>query len=87
MADSTWEGPATGAGDEPVRDIEAIIKASNFINHGTTMLGGSFADCTCAKTPCGGVAGGSEQPDCPIHSLRPAQTWHWAAECPGAGGR
>lgn len=65
------------------RDIAAIGRASNWVKHGTTFLGGSFAECHCPKQPCGGVADSQERPDCPEHRATPAQLWHWAAECPG----
>jgi hypothetical protein len=66
------------------RDVQAIIEASGYLRHGTTMLGGSFTTCTCPKTPCGGVADDAEHDDCPEHRKNPAQIWHWAAECPQA---
>ncbi|GHH25991.1 bifunctional DNA primase/polymerase [Streptomyces rubradiris] len=65
------------------RDVQAVIAASGYARHGTTMLGGSFRSCTCPKTRCGGVAGGTERDGCPEHRRSPAQLWHWAAECPG----
>ena len=67
------------------RDVQAIIEASNYVRHGTTMLGGSFATCTCPKAPCGGVTESAESNDCPEHRRNPAQLWHWAAECPHLG--
>ncbi|MFH8813107.1 hypothetical protein ACH4GZ_38910 [Streptomyces hygroscopicus] len=66
------------------RDVEAISKASNYVRHGTTFLGGSFAACPCPKQACGGVAEDDQDRYCPEHSKDPAQVWHWAAECPGA---
>lgn len=69
-----------------MRDVEAVIRASNYVRHGTTFLGGSFTACLCPKEPCGGVACGSEREGCPEHRRNPAQLWHWAAECPGAAG-
>ncbi|RMI39727.1 hypothetical protein [Streptomyces triticirhizae] len=64
-------------------DIEAVIAASGGVQHGTTFWGGSWATCTCPKTPCGGVAGGAERDDCPDHGRgrTPTQLWHWAAQC------
>ncbi|MDX3232909.1 hypothetical protein [Streptomyces sp. ME19-01-6] len=67
----------------PKRDVEAVIKASNWVRHGTNHWGGSFTTCTCPKSPCGGVADDDELDDCPEHSQNPNQLWHWAAECPG----
>jgi hypothetical protein len=64
------------------RDVQAVIEASGYMRHGTTVLGGSFATCTCPKTRCGGVADGAERSDCPEHRQNPAQLWHWDAECP-----
>lgn len=64
-------------------DIDAIIRASNYVQHGTTALGGSFITCICPKQPCGGVSGDEERDDCPEHARTPAQLWHWAASCPG----
>jgi hypothetical protein len=66
------------------RDIDAIIKASGYEQHGTTFQGGMFAECTCPKAPCGGVASAAEREDCLHHRKTPTQLWHWAAECPGA---
>lgn len=68
------------------RDVEAIARASGYEKHGTTLLGGSFAACTCPKELCGGVSESKERPYCPEHRRTPAQRWHWAAECPGVGG-
>jgi hypothetical protein len=68
-----------------IRDVEAIARASNYVRHGTTLLGGSFTACICPKQACGGVSGDQEWADCPEHRRAPAQPWHWAAECPGAG--
>lgn len=65
------------------RDVEAVIRASNYVRHGTSHLGGSFPTCACPKMPCGGVAADDERGDCPEHSRNPGQLWHWAAECPG----
>lgn len=66
------------------RNVEAIAHASNYQKHGTTILGGSFDDCSCPKQPCGGVAEDDQDRCCPEHSLELVQRWHWAAECPGA---
>lgn len=68
----------------PERDVEAIAAASNYEKHGTTFLGGSFRDCCCPKSPCGGVASSAELAGCPEHRNLPVQLWHWAAECPGS---
>lgn len=65
-----------------VRDVQAVIEASRYVRHGTTLLGGSFATCTCPKARCGGVAAGTERADCPEHQRAPVQRWHWDAECP-----
>jgi hypothetical protein len=65
------------------RDVEAVIAASNYIQHGTNYYGRSFKDCICPKSPCGGVATNEERPDCPEHQLNPNQRLHWASECPG----
>jgi hypothetical protein len=67
-----------------VRDVDAVITASGYIQHGWPHVGRSFADCTCPRVGCGGVAGGSEREDCPSHQVLPAQRWHWAADCPQA---
>jgi hypothetical protein len=64
------------------RDVEAVARASGYVRHGTTFLGGSFTTCTCPKAACGGVAEDGQRPDCPEHRREPAQLWHWAAECP-----
>jgi hypothetical protein len=64
------------------RDVQAIARASNFEQHGTTFMGGMFATCICPRTACGGVASDTERYDCPHHRKEPAQLWHWAAECP-----
>lgn len=64
------------------RNVQAVVEASGYMRHGTTMLGGSFATCTCPKTRCGGVDEGTERDECPEHRWPPAQLWHWAAECP-----
>jgi hypothetical protein len=66
------------------RDVEAIARASGYVKHGTTDLGGSFPECTCPKQACGGVACDDQRPSCPEHRRDPVQRWHWAAECPGA---
>lgn len=68
------------------QDVEAVGQASNYVRHGTTFLGGSFAACFCPKQACGGVAEGEQDPYCPEHSREPTQRWHWAAECPSAAG-
>lgn len=65
------------------RDVYSIIRASNYVRHGTTTLGGSFSTCSCPKQACGGVAEADQHQHCPDHSKDPAQSWHWAAECPG----
>jgi bifunctional DNA primase/polymerase-like protein len=65
-----------------VRDVQAIIDASAHALHGWPHVGRSFTDCTCPRTRCGGVAGGTERDDCPSHRVNPAQRWHWAADCP-----
>lgn len=66
------------------RNVEAIARISGYERHGTTDLGGSFADCLCPKQRCGGVTEGDQGlVDCPEHRREPAQLWHWAAECPG----
>lgn len=70
----------------PARDVAAIALASGYEKHGTTVLGGSFVACICAKKPCGGVSENQEHADCPEHRRTPAQRWHWASECPGAAG-
>lgn len=68
----------------PTRDIQAVMEASDYIQHGCfTMFGGSRSACICPKAPCGGVAGGTENYDCPEHEINPAQYSHWASECPG----
>lgn len=69
-----------------VRDVEAIARASGYVRHGTTFLGGSFVGCLCPKQLCGGVSCDEERPDCPEHRRTPVQLWHWAAECPGTAG-
>ncbi|WP_030186311.1 hypothetical protein [Streptomyces capuensis] len=66
----------------PERDVEAVIKASNYVQHGTNHWGDSFPECICPKQPCGGVSGDDELDACPEHSRTPNQLWHWAAECP-----
>ena len=73
-------GPAA-----PARDVAAVIEASRYVRHGTTMMGGAFTACRCPKEPCGGVAPNAQTPDCPEHGhgRAPAQRWHWASECPG----
>lgn len=63
-------------------DIYAIIRASNYVQHGTTDFGGSFITCICPKQACGGVSSEEERDDCPEHSRTPVQRWHWAAVCP-----
>lgn len=69
---------------EGARDVQAIMDASEYVRHGcVTSLGGSRSSCICPRTPCGGVAIGTELADCPEHSLTPTQMLHWAAECPG----
>lgn len=68
------------------RNVEAIARASGYVKHGTTFLGGSFAACTCPKEPCGGVSDDRQRPYCPEHRQEPVQLWHWAAECPGRSG-
>jgi len=67
------------------RDVEAIARASGYVQHGTTFLGGSFASCICPKEVCGGVSGERQRDECPEHRREPAQVWHWGAECPGIG--
>lgn len=68
------------------RNVEAIARASGYVKHGTTFLGGSFVGCTCPKEGCGGVSAERERRDCPEHRRIPAQLWHWATECPGTDG-
>lgn len=68
----------------PGRDIQAIMEASDYVQHGTfTMHGGSRSACICPKVPCGGVANDTEADGCPEHDLTPLRYQHWAAECPG----
>lgn len=64
-------------------DRQAVARASNYVNHGTTFFGGMVASCICPRQPCGGVSSAEEDPDCPHHRDTPCQLWHWAAECPG----
>ncbi|MFD0555411.1 hypothetical protein ACFQ0X_44135 [Streptomyces rectiviolaceus] len=66
------------------RDVEAIARASHYVKHGTTHLGGTFKTCICPRQPCGGVSGDDERDDCPDHRRTPNQLWHWATECPGS---
>ena len=68
------------------RNVEDVARASSYRKHGTTLLGGSFAACSCPKAPCGGVDEDAERSDCPEHRRAPVQLWHWAAECPGTAG-
>ncbi|WP_228181333.1 hypothetical protein [Streptomyces anulatus] len=69
---------------EPTRDIQAVMEASDFVRHGCcTKFGYSHPDCICPKAPCGGVAFGDEDYDCPEHERNPLQYLHWASECPG----
>ncbi|MFB7592337.1 bifunctional DNA primase/polymerase [Streptomyces sp. NPDC056169] len=64
------------------RDVQAIIKASEYERHGRPYGGSAFPGCTCPKASCGAVAADSERDDCPEHRRTPAQLWHWSAECP-----
>ena len=41
---------------DSIRNVEEIARASGYVKHGTTFLGGSFAACICPKQPCGGVS-------------------------------
>lgn len=77
--------PRMGNMDNEPRDLQAIMEASNYIRHGClTRHGLSRSVCICPKAPCGGVAAGDEDCDCPEHGMRnPLQYLHWAAECPG----
>ncbi|WP_326680859.1 hypothetical protein [Streptomyces sp. NBC_01237] len=60
------------------------MEASDYVRHGgLTRNGHSYPVCVCPKAACGGVAAGTEDADCPEHSLTPTQALHWAAECPG----
>ncbi|WP_329203902.1 bifunctional DNA primase/polymerase [Streptomyces sp. NBC_01435] len=66
-----------------VRDVQAVIEASDYVRHGgVTRQGGSYSTCICPAAWCGAVASGNERDDCPEHSLNPVQYWHWSAECP-----
>lgn len=66
-----------------IRDVQAVIEASDYVRHGgVTRHGGSYSACICPKVACGAVASGGERNDCPEHNLNPAQYWHWSAECP-----
>ncbi|MFH9610441.1 hypothetical protein [Streptomyces sp. NPDC017448] len=72
-------------GPTPTRDIQAVMEASAYVQHGCfTAFGGSRSTCICPKAPCGGVAYDTEDYDCPEHGMRdPLQYLHWASECPG----
>ncbi|WP_098892258.1 hypothetical protein [Streptomyces sp. or3] len=70
---------------EPGRALQAVMEASAYVRHGcSTMFGGSLPDCICPKAPCGGVAAGDEDYDCPEHGMYDRREYlHWASECPG----
>jgi hypothetical protein len=73
-------------GTGPARDTSAVAKASGYVRHGQTAVGGSFTSCRCPKETCGGVAPDRYRDDCPEHGRgnAPVQLWHWATECTGA---